>query len=96
MVLIFFITVFTLNYGIIKTFKQYGGKAMKEDAIKIKLDELPDDFKKEVSDFVEFLFRKHKKRAEKKKFSFNWEGGLSELKDKYSSVELQHKALEWR
>ncbi|KCZ71820.1 Protein of unknown function (DUF2281) [Candidatus Methanoperedens nitroreducens] len=32
----------------------------------------------------------------KKKFRFDWEGGLSELKKKYTSVELQHKALEWR
>ena len=32
----------------------------------------------------------------KEGFKFNWEGGLSELKNKFSSVELQHKALEWR
>lgn len=30
------------------------------------------------------------------KFKFDWEGGLSNLKEKYTSVELQHKALEWR
>ncbi len=32
----------------------------------------------------------------KGKFSFSWEGGLKELKNEYTSVELQHKALEWR
>jgi len=25
-----------------------------------------------------------------------WEGGLAELKDRYTSVELQHKASDWR
>jgi hypothetical protein len=30
------------------------------------------------------------------KFKFDWEGGLSDLKEQYTSVELQHKALEWR
>ena len=31
-----------------------------------------------------------------KKFKFDWEGGLSEIKDKFTSIQLQHKALEWR
>ncbi|MEN6379618.1 MAG: DUF2281 domain-containing protein [Methanofastidiosum sp.] len=30
-----------------------------------------------------------------KKLTFEWQGGLSELKDEFTSVELQHKALEW-
>lgn len=34
--------------------------------------------------------------AEKEGFRFSWEGELSELKEEYTSVELQHKALEWR
>ncbi|MHA1834161.1 MAG: hypothetical protein ACTSV7_09225 [Candidatus Baldrarchaeia archaeon] len=29
-------------------------------------------------------------------FKFDWEGGLEELKDKFSSVELQHKINEVR
>ena len=33
---------------------------------------------------------------ETKKFKFDWEGGLSEIKDKFTSIQLQHKALEWR
>ena len=36
------------------------------------------------------------KMAKKKKFTFSWEGGLSELKEKFTSVELQHKVSEWR
>jgi len=36
---------------------------------------------------------KPKKKGE---FKFDWEGSLKEVKDKFTSVELQHKALEWR
>ena len=32
----------------------------------------------------------------KKKPTFNWAGGLKELRDEYTSVELQEKASEWR
>jgi len=34
--------------------------------------------------------------AKEKKFKFDWEGGLSDLKEKFTSVGLQHKALEIR
>jgi hypothetical protein len=73
-----------------------GGKIMMKQVVKVKLEELPDDLKKEVMDYIEFLFQKYGKRRKKEKFSFDWEGGLSEMKDKYTSVELQHKSLEWR
>ena len=36
------------------------------------------------------------RKRRKNKFTFKWEGGLSELKGQFTSVELQHKALEWR
>jgi hypothetical protein len=70
---------------------------MESQIIKSKLEELPEDLKKEVYDFMEFLLQKHvSSRAKKEKFKFDWEGGLSDLKEKYTSVELQHKSLEWR
>jgi len=68
----------------------------KEMTVKEKIEELPEGLKKEVLDYIEFLLQKHKKRVKRRKFKFDWEGGLSELKKKYTSVELQHKALEWR
>jgi hypothetical protein len=34
------------------------------------------------------------KEVEKKEFRFDWEGGLSKLKGKFTSVELQHKSLD--
>ena len=41
-----------------------------------------------------FLITREKKPP--KKFKLDWVGRLSELKDQYTSVELQHKASEWR
>ena len=70
---------------------------MCEKEIELKMRELPDDLRREVLDYMEFLLRKHRGiEARSKKFKFDWEGGLSELRDKFTSVELQHKALEWR
>ncbi|MHA1505759.1 MAG: DUF2281 domain-containing protein [Candidatus Asgardarchaeia archaeon] len=55
---------------------------------------LPDDLKREVIDYMEFLLEKRvRKRGGHLKFT--WKGALKELKDKYTSVELQHKALDW-
>jgi hypothetical protein len=46
---------------------------------------------------MEFLIEKNKaKKSRTKKFKFDWEGGLSEIRGKFTSVELQHKALGWR
>jgi hypothetical protein len=36
------------------------------------------------------------KQNEKHSFSFDWAGGLSELKGTINSVELAHEALKWR
>ena len=70
---------------------------MESQIIKSKLEEMPEDLRKEVYDFMEFLLQKHvSSKVKKGKFKFDWEGGLSDLKEKYTSVELQHKSLEWR
>ncbi|MCI5219446.1 MAG: DUF2281 domain-containing protein [Candidatus Electrothrix sp. LOE2] len=71
---------------------------MKTSVIEYKLNALPDDLKKEVLNFIDFLLAKRKKEktAPSRQFDFAWEGGLANLKDTYSSVELQHKATEWR
>jgi len=42
-----------------------------------------------------FCLRKQNIRKEKKP-KLNWIGGLREYRDKYTSLELQKKALEWR
>ena len=69
---------------------------METDVLMNKFQSLPENARKELIDFLDFLsFRyvKNKKRKNKT-FSFDWEGGLKELNE--TSVELQHKANQWR
>jgi hypothetical protein len=56
---------------------------------------LPLDIQREVEDFALFLLEKRTKKRGKKP-SFAWYGALRILKDKYTSVELQHQLSEWR
>jgi hypothetical protein len=58
------------------------------------VNELPRDAQEEVRDFVEFLLAKRAK-SRTGRLKLDWMGGLADLKDRYSSVELQHKAMEW-
>ena len=70
---------------------------MYEKEIEHKMRELPEDLRREVLDYVEFLLTKYRgKEIGTRKFKFDWEGGLSEIRAKFTSVELQHKVLEWR
>lgn len=68
------------------------------DPLDKKFAELPPDVKNEVIRLIELLeSKKQKDKSDKKtKFNFSWEGALSDLKDQYTSVELQHKINEWR
>ena len=69
---------------------------MKYQDIESKIDKLPEHVIQEINDFIDFLLAKYgEKKNKKNKFKFDWEGGLIDLKDKYTSVELQHKSLEW-
>ncbi len=68
---------------------------MYEKEIETRMRELPDNLKKEVLNYIELLLEKHQdKKIKKKRFKFDWEGGLSDIRDEFTSVELQHKALE--
>jgi hypothetical protein len=70
-----------------------------QQLVEEKFNLLPENLKIQVVDFINFLLTKNKIKKAKNppaKFNFSWEGGLSELKNEYSSVELQHKAMEWR
>ena len=69
---------------------------MNKEKINIKIKQLPDHLADEVNDYIDFLINKYGKEGPQKTgFKFDWEGGLSDLKDKFSSVDLQHKASEW-
>jgi hypothetical protein len=49
----------------------------------------------EVKDFAEFLRNKSVRKG-KGKARFKWAGAAKDLRDKYTSVQLQHKISEWR
>ncbi|MEW6771948.1 MAG: DUF2281 domain-containing protein [Bacillota bacterium] len=57
--------------------------------------QLPPDLQQEVKDFAEFLLAKRGKKPLRPP-KFDWAGALKDLKERYTSVELQHKILEWR
>ena len=65
-------------------------------SIEYKLNALPDELKEEVLDFIDFLISNKNHNTVATPFDFSWEGGLSNSKEKYSSVELQHRAMDWR
>jgi len=67
----------------------------KVSSLKELIEKLPPDLQKELQDYAEFLLEK-KKGKTKNKPRFDWSGALKDLKSQYTSVELQHKASEWR
>lgn len=53
---------------------------------------LPPELRQEVEDFVFLLKKKGRAREQPK---LDWRGALRDLRGRYTSVELQHKVLEW-
>jgi len=66
-----------------------------EERIGEMVKELPLEFQYEVEDFVQFLLEKQARKP-RGKLKFDWEGALEDLRDQYTSVELQHQISEWR
>ena len=58
-------------------------------------EQLPPEMYREVQHFAEFLLQKYTSQPRAKP-EFKWAGALKELREDYSSVELQHKLAEWR
>jgi len=56
--------------------------------------ELPPELHQEVEDFISFLIEK-RVRKPKGDLKLDWIGALQDMGDQYSSVELQHKILDW-
>jgi hypothetical protein len=70
---------------------------MIEEKLNSMFHKLPFHLKREVLDYMEFLSNKYRsKPLPKKKFKFDWEGGLADSNINMTSVELQHKAMDWR
>ncbi len=60
-----------------------------------KIRELPPELRKEVEDFVEFLWEKRLKKPERR-LRIRFRGALKDLSSQWtSSVELQHHILKW-
>lgn len=62
--------------------------------IEEKIRKLPRNLQKEVEDYVESLIESRARRR-KGQLKLEWRGALRDLKDKYTSVELQHRIREW-
>ena len=62
--------------------------------IQRELLKLPSNKQQEVINFI--LFLQDKKKPNRPGFKFEWAGCLKDLRDKYTSVELQHEILKWR
>ena len=56
--------------------------------------ELPPDIAAEVRDYVEFLLSK-RERGAGRALRQDWAGALRDYRQQYTSVELQHRSLEW-
>ena len=65
------------------------------EALKEAVEKLPPDLQQEVKDFIEFLLEKRTKRNGGKP-NFDWAGALENLRNQYTSVELQHEISKWR
>ena len=55
---------------------------------------LPPELRKEVQDFAQFLLQTRVQRK-RRKLRLSWAGALREYRDRFTSLELQRKALEW-
>lgn len=67
--------------------------------LKKLVEELPPELRQQVEDFARFLLATKVNRGQGKtrgKPTFSWAGALKDLRDKYTSVELQHEISSWR
>jgi hypothetical protein len=64
------------------------------ETLKDLVGQLPPELQQEVKDFVQFLLERRVAK-QKSELKLSWRGALRDLRDKYTSVELQHKVLEW-
>jgi hypothetical protein len=72
---------------------------MSKDALIAKYETLPAPAQKQVETFIEFLSQTSSPkpaRSPKRRFKFGWAGGLADLKDQFTAVELQHHLNEMR
>ena len=64
-------------------------------SVEERIKALPPELRKEVEEFIDSILKKRRRKSPKK-LKMDWAGALKDLRDKYTSVELQHKISEWR
>ena len=64
------------------------------ESVEERIRKLPPDLQNDVLNYIDTLYRRSQ-QAGTGKFRFAWEGCLSHLGTRYSSVDLQHKVLDW-
>lgn len=57
--------------------------------------QLPPDKQNEVRSYIEFLIHQQENRSRRQP-KFDWAGALEDLREQYSSVDLQHQITSWR
>jgi hypothetical protein len=72
---------------------------MSKDTLVAKYEALPVSAQRQVETFIEFLSKTtptKSTRPMKRRFKFDWAGGLADLKKQFTAVELQHHLNELR
>lgn len=65
------------------------------EALERAIRELSPELQREVEEFVQSLVKRGG-GAKRRYLKQDWGGALADLRDEYTSLELQKKALEWR
>ena len=65
-------------------------------SVEDKIRNLPPDLREEAIHYIDELVKRSKRTPPPTPFRCVAEGTLADLGTRYSSVDLQHKALEWR
>ncbi len=68
---------------------------MSDLSLQEMLQILPPELQVEVRDFAAFLLER-KVTQKRLPMKFQWEGALKDLRDQYTSVQLQHQISDWR
>ncbi len=66
----------------------------KTEPVEPMIKQLPPDLQKEAIAYIKRLMRRSRKPV-KRKLSLNWAGELEDLRDTFTSVELQHEITNW-
>lgn len=61
-----------------------------------KIKELPPDLQLELEKYLNYLLSQNKRKDTSKMLKQDWGGGMKDLKEKYTSLELQKLAMKWR